>query len=266
MDPNTDWLSEDEEQEHVEDIQDVQDIQDIQDIPDIDIKSDDLGFVLFCGYIFDKRTRPGFPSLDKYLQEICSWLIKSNKLKVDADVCAPATVDFNDADAPRLVDVLNTYSPEFPLNFVLSENSENSGAYVARRLRLSSPSTYSYHLASGVLDLPFFHGGKIKVEGDLSFDSVVDLLSIDVGRALTSDIDVSGSLVGCDSESVRVAIDHLRRGLFENPDEDLFGFSLCGACEASCNAIDVDAVVVRKWEISFTTDAKSSCLRVTKHF
>ncbi|CAM9106941.1 unnamed protein product [Sphacelaria rigidula] len=227
------------------------------------VSADDLGFTLFCGFIFEKRTRSGVDHLDKYLKEISSWLIESGKLNVDVDPSKAATVDFSDADAARLVDALNTYSPEFPLNFVLSGSSD---AGLARRLRLRSPSTYSYTDSSGPLELPSLHGGKVNVEGDLFFDSVVDLLSTDVCRALTTEINVTGSLVGCNSENLKAAVEHLCQGIRENPDDDLFGFSLCGDCEVS---LEVDLILVRKWVISFSVidfHNHRSCLRVSKNF
>ena len=242
MDTDPDWLSsvdEDFQDEHYS-------------------YTDDLVFMLFSAFIFERRTRQGSPSLDKHLAELSSWLKANDKLKTDVDACTPSTLDFDDADSPRIVDALNTYSPEFPLVLLFSKNS---GTHVARRLKTLSPSTYSYRLAPGILDLPFLHGGKVVVEGDVSFDSVVDLLSRKTPQVFTTDVEVSGSLVGCNSESVKNAMYHLRQGIYERNDDELFGFSLCGYCSLN---FEVDSLLVRKWRISFSgspNDYKTLCVK-----
>lgn len=230
----------------------------------IKVKQDDLVFLLFCAFIFEKRTRSGVPSVDQRLGELSEWLTRNDKLRLGVDSCEASTLNFDDPDAPRVVDALNTYSPEFPLNLIFTENS---GSYIARRLHIQSPSTYKYKLISGVLDLPFFHGGKIEIDGDVSFDSVVDLLSCSSKLALTTEIDVSGSLVGCNSESVKLAMKHLRRAIFDNSDEELFQFSVSGSVNFEDDADSVvDPVVVRKWKILFSGSTSDSrwCLKCLK--
>lgn len=74
-------------------------------------KSDDLVFLLYCAFIFEKRTRPGTPSVDKKMGELSAWLTQSGKLRLDVEPCEASTLDFDDPDTPRIVDVLNTYSP-----------------------------------------------------------------------------------------------------------------------------------------------------------
>ena len=223
--------------------------------------SDDVGFVLYCAFIFEKRTRSGAPSLDTSLAETSAWLLTNNKLKLDIEPCAPATLDFDDADTPRVVDLLNIYSPEFPLSLTFSDNSRS---YAAKRIQVQSPATYSYKIGSGILDLPFLHGGKIKVAGDVSFDTVVDLLSSHKSLVFTTDIDVAGELVGCNPDSVQVAIRHLRQWILEKRDDDLFEFSVCGRAPA----LDVDPVVVRKWRLTYATtdDDSRACLSAVKVF
>lgn len=226
----------------------------------LNTKKDDVGFVLFCAFIFEKRTRPGSPSLDTSLAETSAWLIKNNKLNLNVEPCAPATLDFDDADTPRVVDLLNTYAPEFPINLQFSDNSRS---YAARRIQLKSPATYSYTIHSGILDLPFLHGGMIEVVGDVSFDTVVDLLSSNQSLAFTTRIHVSGELAGCDVDSVQLAIRHLRQCILEKRDDDLFEFSVCGRAPA----LDVEPVVVRKWRLSYSrTDDSRACLRAVKVF
>lgn len=224
------------------------------------VKQDDLVFLLFCAFIFEKRTRSGVPSVDKRLGELSAWLTHSDKLRLSADSCEASTLDFDDADTPRIVDALNTYSPEFPLNLIFSENS---GSYIAKRINVRSPSTYKYKLTSGGLDLPFFHGGRIEIEGDVLFDSVVDLLSSVSTLAFTTEIDVSGSLVGCNPESVKLGMKHLRQVIFDHSDEELFQFSVSGGVNFENDADSVvDSVVVRKWTISFSSTSDSRwCLK-----
>lgn len=232
------------------------------DEPDPRPSQDDLVFMLFSAFIFERRTRQGRPTVDKHLSDLSSWLTANDKLRTDVDVCTPCTLDFDDADSPRIVDALNTYCPEFPLVLLFSKNS---GTHVARRLKTVSPSTYSYRLVPGILDLPLLHGGRVVVEGDVSFDSVVDLLSSQKSEAFTTEMEVSGSLVGCNSESVKKAMYHLRTIVYQLNDEELFGFSLSGCCRES---FDVDPVLVRKWRISFSCSGNSSssstlCVRKT---
>lgn len=226
--------------------------------PETNPKQDDLVFMCFSAFIFERRTRQGIPSVDKHLADLSSWLTANDKLKTDVDLCTPSTLDFDDADSPRLVDALNTYCPEFPLVLLFSKNS---GTHVARRLNIRSPSTYSYRLVPGILDLPLLHGGKVVVEGDVHFDSVVDLLSSQKSEAFTTEMEVSGSLVGCNSESVKKAMYHLRQSIYEMMDEELYGFSLSGSCRES---FEVESVFVRKWRISFSVSGTSSstlCVR-----
>lgn len=252
------WSDEEVEKlEPVENLEPGEQVENLVEEGPISTTKNDLVFLLYCAFIFDKRTRDGVPSVDKYLEETSSWLRENNKLNLEVEPCAPSTLDFDDADAPRVVDVLNAYSPEFPLNL---EFSDNSSSYVAKRLQLESPATYSYRIRSGTLDLPFLHGGKIKVDGDISFDAVVDLLSSQQRLAFTTEIDVSGSLVGCDPDSILVAIRHLRQWIYETPDDLLFGFSVCGKTKP----IEVDSVMVRKWRISFSRTDERSCLSVGK--
>lgn len=233
--------------------------QELQDSK-LSMKKDDVGFVLYCAFIFEKRTRSGSPSLDTSLAETSAWLIKNNKLNLDVEPCAPAMLDFDDADTPRVVDLLNMYAPEFPINLQFSDNSRS---YAARRIQLKSPATYSYTIHSGTLDLPFLHGGKIEVAGDVSFDTVVDLLSSHQSLAFTTKIQVSGELSGCDVDSVQLAIRHLRQWILEKRDGDLFEFSVCGRAPA----LDVEPVVVRKWRLSYSrTDDSRACLSAVKVF
>lgn len=226
--------------------------------------TNDLVFLLFCAFIYEKRTRSGPAAVDQRLGELSAWLTEHDKLRVDVEPCAPSTLDFDDPDAPRVVDALNTYAPQFPLNFVFSENT---GSYLARRINFHSPSVYKYKLRSGTLDLPFLHGGRVEVEGDISFDTVVDLLATTQNKiALTTEIDVSGSLVGCSVESVKLAMNHLRRILYDNSDDELFLFSICGGVKFE-DAEDsvIDPVVVRKWRILFFSPESSRwCLKCTQ--
>lgn len=220
----------------------------------------DLLFLLFCAFIYEKRTRPGSPQVDKRLAELSEWLTQNGKLQVDVESCAASTLDFDLPDTAKLVDALKTYCPEFPLVFIFSDNS---GSYMARRIDVRSPSLYTYRLRSGTLDLPLLHGGKVQVDGDVSFESVVDLLNSQKELALTTEIDVSGSLVGCSPESVKVAMRHLRRVVGSTPDDKLFIFSICGSVnfEEPTDA-DVDSVLVRKWTISFSSPSSSRwCLK-----
>lgn len=227
-----------------------------------EVKQDDLVFLLFCVFIFEKRTRPGVPSVNKRLGELSEWLTRNDKLRLGVDSSEASTLDFDDPDTPRVVDALNTYSPEFPLNLIFSENS---GSYIARRINVQSPSTYKYKLSSGGLDLPFFHGGRIDIDGDVFFDSVVDLLSSQQKLALTTSIDVSGSLVGCNPESVKLAMKHLRQVIFDHSDEELFQFSVSGRVNFEDDADSVvDPVVVRKWHISFSKFDFRWCLKCNK--
>lgn len=148
--------------------------------------------------------------------------------------------------------------------------SENSGTYIARRINLFSPSLYMYRLPSGTLDLPLFHGGNVEVDGDVSFDSVVDLLSSYKTSNYTTEIDVSGSLVGCNQESVKLAMKHLREAICENSDDDLFIFSICGSVYFENDTDSTfENIQVRKWTISFSSMFSSStrwCLKCIKTF
>lgn len=226
-------------------------------------KQNDLPFLLYCAFIFDKRTKDGSASVDQHLADTKSWL--SHQLRLDVEPFVPSVLNFNDADAPRLVEVFNTYLPQFPLNL---EFSDNSVSHLAKRLTIQSPATYSYKLRQGILDLSFLHGGDVEIDGDVAFDTVVDLLFSHKELALTTDINVSGSLVGCDPDSVSVATRHLREYLYETDDENLFGFSICGGTPA----VDVNysiMLLVRKWKISFSragSDESRSCLCVEKVF
>ena len=241
---------------YIQPLDEQDEFQDDEPIPKTSPKQDDLVFMLFSAFIFERRTRQGIPSVDKYLADLSSWLTVNDKLKTDVDVCTPSTLDFDDADSPRVVDALNTYCPEFPLVLLFSKNS---GTHVARRLTVRSPSTYSYRLVPGILDLPLLHGGKVVVEGDVSFDSVVDLLSSHKSEAFTTEMEVSGTLVGCNSESVKKAMYHLRQSIYQLKDDELFGFSLSGSCSES---FEVDSVLVRKWRISFSGSPSSTlCAR-----
>lgn len=223
-------------------------------------ESDDLLLLLFCAFIYQKRTRPGNPQVDKKLAELSEWLTQNGKLRVDVESCAASTLDFDLPDTAKVVDALKTYRPEFPLVFLFSDNS---GSYMARRIDVRSPSLYTYRLRSGTLDLPLLHGGKVQVDGDVSFESVVDLLNSQKELALTTEIDVSGSLVGCSPESVGLAMNHLRRIVGSTPDDELFLFSICGSVrfEEPTDA-DFDPILVRKWTISFSSSGSSRwCLK-----
>ena len=230
---------------------------------EVEKKADDLVFLLFCAFIYEKRTRPGAAAVDERLGELSAWLTHHDKLRVDVAPCSPSTLDFDDPDTPRLVDALNTYAPEFPIDFVFSDNSVS---YLARRINFHSPSVYRYKLRSGSLDLPFLHGGRVEVEGDISFDSVVDI--VDNKMAFTTEIDVSGSLVGCSGESVKLAMNLLRRVVCDNPDDELFLFSICGGVKFEDDTDPVvDPIMVRKWRISFSTQNAEStrwCLKASK--
>lgn len=228
----------------------------------MDPEKKDLEFLLFCAFIFEKRTRSGVSSVDKSLSELSTWLTQTDKLKIDVDPCAASTLDFDDADTPRVVDALNTYSPEFPLNLNFSDNS---GSYIARRIDVRSPSVYKYRLTSGTLDLPILHGGRVEVDGDVSFDTVVDLLSSQKKLAFTTEIDVSGSLVGCSPESIKLAMKHLREIVCDTSDDELFVFSITGDVNFENVGDSVFGnVLVRKWRISFSSEDSRWCLKCSK--
>lgn len=212
---------------------------------------DDLVFLLFCVFIYEKRTRPGYTDVDNKLSEMSKYLTSVNKLKLDVQPCAPCLLDFDDPDTPRLVDVLNTYAPEFPINFDFSENSRS---YIASRIKIDSPSLYKYKIQTGVLDIPFLHGGCIQVEGDVSFDTVVDLLSTASTKVFSTDIDVSGSLVGCSKESVEKAITYLQQIVYDNQDHELFMFSICGSVDFEEEPV-IHPVKIRGWTISMDKES-----------
>ena len=107
---------------------------------------------------------------------------------------------------------------------------------------------------------------SIEIDGDVFFDSMVDLLSCVDTLSFTTEIDVSGSLVGCNPESVKLAMEHLREGIFDHSDEELFQFSVSGSVDFE-NDTDsvVDSIVVRKWTISFSSTSDSRwCLKCFK--
>lgn len=222
-------------------------------------KSDDLVFLLFCAFIYEKRTSPGVSGVNETIGGLSCWLTKADKLKLDVEPCSPSTLDFDDPDTARLIDTLNAYSPEFPLKMLFSKESDT---YVAKRISVLSPSTYTYKF-SGPLELPFFHGGKIAVDGDVSFDTIVDLLASHRELSFTTEIDVTGSLVNCTSETLQLAFDNLRRTIYDKPDEELSGFSLRGSCQSETSLEDL---LVRSWRISFTTTEARSCLSAVKIF
>lgn len=220
-------------------------------------EQEDLVFLLFCAYIYEKRTRDH----ELKLGEISSWLTESQKLKLDVEPCAASTIDFDDPDTPRIVDVLNTYAPEFPLRFIFSQNSQS---YIATRINFQSPSTYHYNIKSGTLDVPFFHGGKVKVDGDVSFDTIVDLISNKI--ALTTEIEVSGSLVGCSKNNVKTAMKNITQIIYDNLDQELFTFSICGNVKFENSEDSVlDSIHIRSWTISFQNIKENRwCLKCTR--
>lgn len=225
-------------------------------------KPDDLVFLLFCAFIYEKRTcRDRNGCLDETIAGLSCWLTEADKLKLDVEPCKPSTLNFEDHDTTKLIDVLNAYSPEFPLTFLFSKESDT---YVAKRINVLSPSTYTYKFPSGSLEVPFLHGGKIVVDGDASFDTIVDLLTSHGKLAFTTEIDVAGSLVNCTSQTLQLAFDTLRQTISDNSDEELSVFSVKGSCPTS--TLSIEDVQLRKWQISFTNTGGRSCLSAVKVF
>ena len=214
------------------------------------IPQQDLGFVLFLAFIFDKRTINYGGETDKNLTELTSWLKTNKKINTDVEPCQPVHLSLSDADSPRLIDALNKYSPDFPISMVLDDSSH---AYITKRLNIWSPSIYSYQSGSSI-DIPLFHGGKINVIGDVNFDSIVDLINSQNVLSFTTEINVSGTLIGCDNESVNLAVKHLRDGIYDMLDENIHGFVVRGVCNSS---VFVKTVRVRNWVISFEQFEKS---------
>lgn len=215
---------------------------------------DDLNFLLFSLFIYDKRTRSSTnSSVDGDLEKMASWLKETNKLNTDVDPCQAVTLNSSDPDTPHIIDALNTYAPAFPITLLIGDSSDT---YVAKRLHVSS---YTCDVGSGAIDLPFFHEGRIYVSGDLSFDGVVDLLTTQ--SVFTTDVDVSGSLVGCDRESVERSLMSLKKMLQVTSDGDIHQFSVRGGCHRD---IKVRSKYVRRWVISFTRDGDRGCLCLKK--
>lgn len=226
----------------------------------------DLIFVAFCAFIFEKRTQQAQNSTsDKNLSEISKLLQEYGKLNLDCGDKAP-TLDFDDPDSSKLVALLNTYSPDFSINLKFSKDT-----FPANTLNIRSPSTFRYELQelqenSEPFHLPLLHGGKIEVVGgDLSFDSVVDaLISTPAHIVFTTDINISGALVGCTHESLQNAVDVLRRGLSEEPEENIFRFSLSASIDEEQVLPSIDPVVVRTWIISLSTSDSRCCLQAQR--
>ena len=195
-------------------------------------------------FIFDKRTTDYGGETDKNLSELVSWLKTNKKINTDVEPCQPVHLLLSDTDSPRLIDALNKYSPDFPISMVLDDSSQ---VYIPKRLSIWSPSVYSYQ-SSGSIDLPLFHGGKVNITGDVNFDSIVDLINSQNVISFTTEINVSGNLIGCDNESVNLAVKHLRDGIYDMLDENIHGFVVRGVCN---NSVFVKTVRVRNWVISF---------------
>ena len=213
------------------------------------MNSDDLLFLQFLSYIYTNRTK----NSNGMLEELSDWLRENNKINSNSDPCEPVHLGLSWPDASRLVDALNTYSPDFPINMVLE-----SPHCVVSRLNISSPSTYTYS-SNVAVDIPFFHGGIVEVIGDVNFDSVIDLISSDPST-FTTEIRSSGILVGCNLESVTLAVKGLRDAIYRT--EMIHGFQISGRVMES---FEIDPVYVRNWVIGFNYGELSS-LTVSRVF
>jgi hypothetical protein len=223
----------------------------------------DRVFVSFCSFIFEKRTQD-LSIMDNDLKQISNLLQEYGTLNLDVDPCGRASIlDFgDDPDASRIVALLNSYWPEFPLDIKLSKDT-----FPANSLNIQSPSSFRYHLSdTPPFDLPMLHGGPIEVVGgDVSFDSIVDALgSTPADIVFTTDINISGTLVGCTRESLQHAVDVLHQSLIEAPDKDLFGFSLSASLDEGQLAPNIDPVFLRMWVISFSTSDTRCCLQAQR--
>ena len=205
----------------------------------------DFGFLLFLAFIFEKRSKNSTkPDNDKTMGELVTWLKENKKINIDVEPCNPVILNTGDPDNSVIIDALNTYSPDFPISMILKDPSDT---YILKKLEISSPSTYSYE-SNGVIDIPFLHGGIINISGDVNFDSIVDLINSQSLLAFTSEINVSGKLVGCDNDTINLAVKYLRDGIYNTSDENIHGFSVKGVCE---NPLFVKPVYVRNWVITF---------------
>ena len=212
---------------------------------EVNHSAQDLEFLLFVAFIFEKRTKDSNPDSDKVLLDLSTYLQKNNKINVDVDPCQAVILKLNSPDTPRIIDYINEYSPDFPLKMVFDDPSN---VYIAKRLSIKSSSTYSYE-SNGVIDLPFFHGGKINIDGDVNFDSIIDLINSQSLLTLTSEITVSGNIVGLTLESVNKAMKSLRNAIYETPDEDIHGFLVKGS---NTEQIYVEPIFIRKCVIKFS--------------
>jgi len=141
--------------------------------------------------------------------------------------------------------------PDFPISIILNDPSDT---YMLKKLEISSPSKYSYEY-NGVIDLPFLQGGIINISGDVNFDSIVDLINSQSLLAFTTEINVSGKLIGCDNDSINLVVKYLRDGIYDTTDENIHGFLVRGICE---NPLFVKPVYVRNWVITFKQSEVSS--------
>lgn len=255
MSNEEDWLSESESGDESEDEMkqteqtEIEPVLDKESSFEVNHSTQDLEFLLFVAFIFEKRTKDSNPASDKVLLDLSTYLQKNNKINVDVDLCQAVILKLNYPDTPRIIDYINEYSPDFPLKIV---SDDPLNVHLAKRITVQNPSKYIYE-SNGVIDLPFFHGGMVEINCDVNFDSIIDLLISQSSLALTSEITVSGNIVGLTLESVNKAMKSLRNALYVIPDEDIYGFLLKGS--KNTEQFSVKPIRVRKWLITFSQNS-----------
>lgn len=233
---------------------------------------EDLVFVSFCAYIFEKRTTLS-PNDDKFLEDVSSYLKQLGVLQVNVDPCVPCILRLEDQNASFIIALLNAYLPDFPLVIILTNERNTKTNILKNTLHVRSPSLIRFEIDDiskplKPFQLTHLHGGKIEIVGfDLDFESVVDILqSYPAKTVFSTDINVTGTLDGCTPEALARATDILLRIIGETPDYSLFEFSLCARFTQDFDDFDDIPlnVKIRSWTITFSVDGQRCCLKASK--
>ena len=178
---------------------------------------------------------------DTLIEEVSRWLQTEGKLNTRVGFNNPVIISSRNPNFSRILDVVNMYSPNFPM--LISLKSEND----VRKLDFRSDSTVIYR-GKGLVTIPCFHGGQIVVDGNVDGLDIYELVKVS-NPSLVFKTSIDAEVVDVKQAQIAKILDELCAIIERCEDEDLFEFSFRARIVAGGIQIPDSSIFLRIWKI-----------------
>lgn len=178
----------------------------------------DLEFLQISCFLYEFRSNKRFK--DDWVEELSKWLQSINKLKVDVEYDTPLFITSLSPNLPKFLDIINMYSPDFPLMISVSENQN----YMLKKLDFQCRSHVTYK-GKGVIYIPCFHGGYISVDGKIESLDLLEMIKVSKPVSIFT-TSIKSNDISINDERVSSILSELYAKVEHSDDDDLHQFTL----------------------------------------